>query len=162
MKNIICCLLLTLLPFYNFSQVMEQTDKHFWNTLQTTAAPQKIWAIWTDVPNWNTWDTGLKDASIQGDFKRNAKGIIISLENRTSRFKVVHFEKGKTYTFKTRLPFGALYVKRYLDVKEGVTHFTHEVRFTGLTAGIFAKQFGPEFRRLLPEVMENVRQLAEK
>ncbi len=154
--------MLAFLPFNSFSQAVEQTDKHFWNTLQTTAEPEKIWDIWTDVPNWNTWDTGLKDASITGPFQLNAKGTIVSLKNRTSKFKVVHFEKGKSYTFKTRLPFSALYVKRYLEVRDGFTYFTHEVWFTGLTGGIFAKRFGPEFRRLLPEVMQNVQQSAEK
>ncbi|MEM9364240.1 MAG: SRPBCC family protein [Bacteroidota bacterium] len=162
MRNTIICLTLAFLPLQSSSQTKEPSNKHFWNTVETSASPEKIWTIWTDVPNWKKWDSGLKDATLDGPFELNAKGKIISLEGRTSRFKVTECVSGKSYTFKSKLPFGALYVKRYLEVKQGVTFFTHEVWFTGLTGGIFAKRFGPEFRSVLPKVMENIKKIAEK
>lgn len=140
----------------------EPTNKHFWYSLETTAPASSIWSIWTVVPNWKKWDTGLKDALIEGPFEQDAKGFIISLENRKSKFKVVEYVEGKTYTFRTKLPLGSLYVKRYLALKDGKTTFTHEVWFTGLTKGLFAKAFGGKFREMLPEVLENIRAQAEK
>lgn len=137
------------------------SNKHFWHTVETTADPQAIWNVWTDVSNWKNWDTGLKDAIMKTPFQLKSKGKIISLEGRRSTFKVVAYEEGKSYTFKTNLPLGGLYVKRYIEQKNGKTFFTHEVWFKGLTAGIFAKRFGPEFRKLLPEVMENIKLAVE-
>ncbi|MEM9078499.1 MAG: SRPBCC family protein [Bacteroidota bacterium] len=162
MRNTIICLTLAFLPLQNSAQNKEQSNKHFWNTAKTSATPEKIWAIWTDVPNWKMWDSGLKDATLDGTFELKTKGKIISLEGRTSRFKITAYIPGKSYTFRTRLPLGALNLKRYLKVKQGVTFFTHEVWFTGLAGGIFAKRFGPEFRSLLPEVMEKIKILAEE
>ena len=98
---------------------------------------------------------------MEGPFELGAKGTIISLEGRKSRFKVVDFVENESYTFKTRLPLGGLYVKRYLSRVGDQVTFTHEVWFKGLTGGLFAKAFGPKFREMLPEVMENVRQLAK-
>jgi hypothetical protein len=138
------------------------TNKHFWHTVETNANPEKIWKIWTDVAHWNHWDSGLKDAEISEKFSLNATGSIISLEGRKSKFKVVDFEEGKSYTFKTNLPLGGLYVKRFLEVKNGKTVFTHEVWFSGLTGGIFAKQFGPKFREMLPNVLNKIKEIAEK
>lgn len=139
-----------------------QTDRHFWHSLETNASAEKIWNIWTDVAHWKTWDTGLKDASLTGNFELNARGIIISLEDRKSKFTVVEYIEGKSYTFKTRLPLGSLYVKRYLETGEGVTRFTHEVWFEGLIKGIFAKAFGADFRDKLPGVLENIKNIAEQ
>jgi len=85
----------------------------------------------------------------------------ISLEARKSKFKVVEFVKGKMYTYKTKLPLGSLYVKRYLTEENGQTKFTHEVWFQGLTGGLFAKAFGAKFRQMLPEVMEKIKEIAE-
>jgi hypothetical protein len=144
------------------AQEKQLTYKHFRHTLETSAGPEKIWAIWTDVPNWNTWDTGLKKAEMTEKFTRNAKGVITSLENRKSKFSITDFEEGKTYTFRTKLPLGSLYVKRSWDMKNGKTYFTHEVWFTGLTGGIFARKFGPRFREMLPEVMNKVKKIAEQ
>lgn len=142
------------------AQPNQPSDKHFWYSMETTVAPEKIWHIWTDVPNWKQWDTGLQSAEISGDFALNATGIITSLEGRKSKFRIVAFEEGKSYTFKTRLPLGALYVKRYLETKNGKTVFIHDVRFSGITGGLFAKKFGPKFREMLPDVLKKINEIA--
>ncbi|MDW3194324.1 MAG: SRPBCC family protein [Cytophagales bacterium] len=138
------------------------SNKHFWHSVTTSASGEAIWEIWTDVDQWKSWDSGLQDASIEGPFELNAKGMILSLEGRKSKFQVVAFEPGRSYTFKTNLPLGGLYVKRILAVETGKTTFTHEVWFKGLTGGLFAKSFGPKFREMLPKVMEKIKDLAEQ
>jgi hypothetical protein len=144
------------------AQHTEQTNKHFWHTVETTANPETIWNIWTDVANWKNWDLGLKDASMDETFSLHAKGNIISLEGRKSKFKIVALEEGKSYTFKTKLLLSSLYVKRSLTVQDGKTLFTHEVWFKGFTAGIFAKAFGGDFRALLPKAMDKIKEIAEQ
>ena len=143
------------------AQDSNPTDKHFWYSLETSATPEQIWAIWIDVQHWKDWDTGLKDAEMNGPFQLGQTGIITSLEGRKSKFKVVEYSQGLSYTYKTRLPLGSLYVKRYLSSQEGQMMFTHEVWFKGLTKGIFAKAFGGKFRQMLPKVLENIKQIAE-
>lgn len=137
------------------------TNKHFWYSLETSAPPESIWNIWIDVPNWKDWDTGLKDASMDGAFALESQGVITSLEDRKSKFEVVEFAEGEFYTYKTKLPLGALYVKRYLTEVNGQTVFTHEVWFQGLTGGIFAKAFGEKFRNMLPDVLGKIKEIAE-
>ncbi len=156
-------LIATLLIMSNtlLGQQKEPSNKHFWHSLPTTADRNAVWQTWTDVPNWKTWDTGLQDATINGAFTLGAKGTILSLEGRTSKFEVVAIDPGISYTIKTRLPLGSLYVKRYMTDDELGLTFTHEVWFAGLTKGIFAKAFGANFRVLLPEVMQNVKRIAE-
>ena len=138
------------------------TNKHFWYTVETTASSEEVWSVWTDVNNWKEWDIGLKDASIDGAFGLGTKGIVVSLEDRKSKFKVVEYEEGKSYTYKTKLPLGSLYVKRYLKTKNETTTFTHEVWFKGFTGGIFAKVFGERFRTMLPDVLLNIKTIVEK
>ena len=161
MQKLTLVLTLTLLNMTTYAQEKTPSNKHFWYSLETTASAATIWNIWTDVPSWKEWDSGLKDASIMEDFSYKAKGTIISLEGRKSRFKVIEFEQGRSYTIKTVLPLGSLCVKRSLSSQNGKTLFTHEVWFSGLTGGIFAKAFGAKFREMLPEVLENIKRKAE-
>lgn len=142
-------------------QDKKPTNKHFWCTMQTTASPDSIWSVWIDVNQWKVWDTGLKDAALNGVFRLGATGTIISLEGRKSKFKVIDYEEGKSYIYKTKLPLGSLYVKRYLTTENNQTSFTHEVWFKGLTKGIFAKAFGGKFRKMLPEVLLNIKKIVE-
>lgn len=162
MKKLLLISALTASFNFSYTQSMKQTNKHFSNTLETTATASEIWEIWTDVPNWKNWDIGLKDASLAGNFTLKAKGKILSLEGKKSNFKIVAYEKGKSYTFKTNLPFGGVYVKRYLSLKNGKVFFTHEVWFSGLAGGVFAKRFGPNFKKMLPTAMQNIKEIAEK
>jgi hypothetical protein len=160
--RIIFISMLFFMATHTNAQNAPMSKKHFWHTTETSAQPEAIWAVWTGVANWHVWDKGLKNATLNEAFQLHAKGSILSLENRKSAFEVVAFEANKSYTFKTNLPLGGLYVKRSLEVKSGRTFFTHEVWFSGLTSGIFANLFGKKFRAMLPEVMENIKKIVEK
>jgi len=162
MRTIIATTILFFTVMQATAQGQQPTDKHFWYTLETQASPEAIWQVWTDVARWKDWDTGLKDAEMPAPFELHAKGTIISLEGRKSKFKVVEFEPGQMCTYKTKLPLGSLYVKRYLKQEGGKTTFTHEVWFAGLTKGIFAKAFGGKFRGMLPGVLQNIKAIAEQ
>ena len=156
-------ILLTVLTMATLNaQSSPQSNQHFSHTENTNASPSSIWNVWTDVTRWKDWDTGLKDAYMDDAFMLGAKGTIISLEGRKSRFTITEFVEGQSYTMKTKLPLGSLYVKRYLKVDEQTTTFTHEVWFKGLTKGVFAKAFGGKFRAMLPDVLENIKQIVEE
>ncbi len=138
------------------------SNKHFSHTLATDVSPGQIWDVWINVGQWHTWDSGLQEAKLDGPFQEGSKGNLTSLEGRRSKFKIVAFDEGRSYTFRTPLLFSSLYVKRYLSTNNGKTTLTHEVIFKGLTAGLFAKKFGPRFRQMLPAVMHKVVEKAEK
>ena len=125
--RIILFIISILFTMQTNAQVKKQSNKHFWNTIETSAEPSQIWSIWTNVSQWKVWDSGLKDASMSQEFKLKARGVIISLENRKSKFKIVEYKEGVSYTLKTNLPLGALFVKRYIHQKNGKRYFTHEV-----------------------------------
>ena len=156
--------LISILLLFNIMALHAQkqpTNQHFWHSIETTVAPEEIWKIWINVSNWKQWDTGLKDAQIEGDFQLNAKGFIISLDGRKAKFKVTEHIENQSYTYKTSLPLGGLYVKRFLSIQNGKTTFTHEVWFEGLSKKLFAKMLGGNFRKMLPEVLQNIKNIAE-
>ncbi|WP_218921442.1 SRPBCC family protein [Haliscomenobacter hydrossis] len=138
-----------------------QSNTHFSHTLETAASPEKIWQIWSDVPNWNQWDEGLKSAELKGAFALNAAGVLIPDKGPKSKFRITNLKAGHSYTFKTKLPLGALHVKRFLEVKQGRTFFTHEVWFTGVSKGIFGNALGKNYRKILPGVMGKIKTIAE-
>jgi hypothetical protein len=158
MQNTLFSLML-LLPVLAFAQ---QSNTRFNHTVETTAPPETIWRIWTDVPTWKAWDDGLKTAELDGPFATGTKGTLIPDKGPKARFVLTEVVPGQSYTFRTKLPLGALYVKRVLSTQNGKTAFTHEVWFTGLTKGMFGRALGRNYRQILPGVMEKIRLLAEK
>lgn len=154
--------LLTLVMLVSGQVLAQQTNTHFSHTLTTEVSPEAIWRIWTDVPNWNTWDDGLKTAELNGPFTAGATGRLIPDKGPKAKFRVTEVVPGRSYTFRTALPLGALYVKRFLSNANGQTAFTHEVWFTGLTKGIFGRTLGRRYRQMLPEVMTTIKRIVEQ
>lgn len=139
----------------------QQTNYRFSHTDSTIAASEKIWQIWTDVPNWKQWDNGLKEAVLEGDFVVGTKGKLIPDKGPKSTFIISDIEPNKSYTFKTKIPFGWLIIKRTLEIKEGYTFFTHDVEFTGILKKILGNKLGENYRELLPGVLAEIKQIAE-
>lgn len=93
--------------------------------------------------------------------KLGAKGKLIPDKGPRSKFIVTQFDAGKSYTFKTRIPFGYLVITRRLSVRDGMTYFTHEVMFTGILRKPLGKRIGARYRAMLPDVMKKIASLAE-
>jgi hypothetical protein len=133
----------------------------FSHTLKTSASPEQIWAIWTDVPHWSEWDTELSRSSLDGAFSLGAIGKLKPKSGPVSPFKISQFNVGRSYTLTMKLPLSQLSIHRYLHVQSGETYFTHEVSFQGFLAFLFGFLLGRRFRIVLPSVMENIKQIAE-
>ncbi|NUO02848.1 MAG: SRPBCC family protein [Saprospiraceae bacterium] len=152
----------TILMFTTMAAQAQESNYHFSHTETTTAPAARIWQVWTDVPNWKQWDKGLKEAILEGEFAIGAKGKIIPDKGPKSKFVVTELKPGESYTFKTRIPFGWLIIRRYLTHTAGITRFTHEVEFTGVLKKALGKNPGKRYRAMLPEVMRTIAALAEK
>lgn len=101
-------------------------------------------------------------AELNGPFMAGTAGKLIPDKGPKITFRLIEVIPGQSYTFSTSLPLGALYVKRFLSSQNGQTIFTHEVWFTGLTKGIFGRSLGRNYRQILPEVMANIKRIAEQ
>ena len=88
-------------------------------------------------------------------------GQLIPDKGPKSKFIISELEPNKSYTFKTKIPFGWLIIKRTLKVSDGKTFFTHDVEFTGLLKKILGNKLGKNYRAVLPSVMNNIKQIAE-
>ena len=139
----------------------QQTNYHFSHSITTTASPERIWQIWTDVPNWKAWDSGLKEARLSGAFQEGAKGTLLPDKGPESKFVIEDVNENGSYKLKTKIPFGRLIVSRYLKKEDGMVTFTHDVKFTGMLRKLLGNKIGKRYREMLPSVMGNIKLIAE-
>lgn len=140
----------------------QQSNFHFSHTESTAVGGDKIGQIWTDVPNWKQWDKGLKKAIIEGGFRVGTKGKLIPNKGPKSTFVISEIVPNKSYTFKTKIPLGWLIIKRTLETKEGITHFSHDVKFTGILKKIIGNKLGRNYKAMLPSVLAEIKLIAER
>jgi hypothetical protein len=140
----------------------KQSNHHFTFTVGVQNTPDKVWQTLIDVPSWHIWDTELIAASLDSSFEVGAKGILIPQKGPKLPFYISEIIPNQSYTFKTKMPIGSLDIKRTLSVENGITYFTDDIEFKGLFKHIFGLILGSGFRKVLPEVMDNFKKLAEK
>jgi hypothetical protein len=133
----------------------------FSHTLKTSATPEKIWAIWTDVEHWAQWDTELANACLESTFALGSIGKLTPKTGQVSRFEISQLSLGESYTIAVQLPLCKLNIYRYLQSQSDGTYFTHEVSFQGLLAVVFGSLLGLKFQAVLPSVMANIKRIAE-
>lgn len=140
----------------------EGSHIHFKHTMTTSASKEQIWSLWTRPETWGSWDGGLKSAQVDGVFKQGARGQLIDVSGRSSSFTITVVELLRNYAFEVKLPLARLTVRRFFEASgNGETIFTHDVRFSGLSAWIFAQIYGPGFRAELPHTMQRLAEFAE-
>ena len=143
--------------------IAEGRNSSFSHSLETTAAPENIWRLWTDVTTWSAWDGGLKSATLDDAFEMGAEGKIIPHRGSIVPFTVTGLAPETSSTFVTKLPFARLVIERSLMPlpDNNGTRFTHHVSFTGPLREIWGLVLGRGFRKELPLTMAKLAKLAE-
>jgi hypothetical protein len=98
------------------------------HTEQTTATPDKIWALWSDVNNWPQWDLGLEACRLHDAFAVGNKFTLRprgSGQDITAELQVV--EPNRRFSDSTQLPFGRLQASHEIDTASGTTTVTHTI-----------------------------------
>jgi uncharacterized protein YndB with AHSA1/START domain len=140
----------------------EGSRSAFHHEVETTAAPEAVWRVWTDVAGWPAWDTELESTRLEDPFQAGASGVLKGKGNPESTFTIEAVEPNRSYRFATALPLGGrLVIERTLTPLEQGTRFRHDVRFEGFGGGLLSLFLGGGYRAALPGVMERIKVLAE-
>ena len=140
---------------------MKQTNYHFSYTISINNSLEKVWEVLTDVQSWHKWDTEIIDAKLDGNFVLGAKGTMKPKSGPKLKFYISQIEDNKSYTFNTIMPVGELVIKRTLNIVNNEVEFKDDIQFTGFLKFIFGLMLGNQFRKVLPNVMQKFKILAE-
>jgi Polyketide cyclase / dehydrase and lipid transport len=139
-----------------------QSNHHFGFTIAVDATKEKVWETLIDVENWHKWDTEILSAKLVKDFSLGSTGKMVPKKGPKLDFYISEITPHKTYTFKTKMPLGWLEIKRTISEENNNVLFNDDIQFTGILKRFFGLLLGGGFKKVLPEVMENFKKIAEK
>lgn len=140
---------------------MKQSNHHFSFTISVKTTKANVWQTLIDVENWHQWDTEILEANLEGNFEKGAKGTMKPKTGPKLKFYISEIIPNQSYTFNTIMPVGELVIKRSLTETINEVHFMDDIAFTGFLKYIFGIMLGGQFRKVLPEVMNNFKRIAE-
>ena len=132
----------------------------------TSARKETIWKLWEDVENWKKFDTLLEYSNLDPNhtFAAGATGVIKARGATKTQFELIDVREGVSFIEKLKVPFyQSIELHRYFEQSEqGVTIFTHEVRFKGRLRSLVYLIAASSFKKELPLVMNRLGALAEQ
>jgi hypothetical protein len=132
-----------------------------WQTqhrIRTSAAPERIWALFQDVAGWKRWNAGIEQIELEGPFVTGAWFSMTPSGQEALRAQLVEVRPGEGFVDETRI--GELVVT--------VTHRIERLapELTGVVYAVEAKgpgaaEIGPAVAADFPEVLAALVALAE-
>ncbi|WP_253821350.1 SRPBCC family protein [Vibrio rotiferianus] len=133
----------------------------FEKRISVEASPQRIYALYTDVENWNQWDKEVKCSHLTGAFEIGSEGILQPSSGPKSKILITDIVPNQSFTVMSKLPFCLLLFEHELLVRGKVTEVIHRVKFSGLTSFLFGKLVGNQIRKGLPSTLQGLKKRAE-
>jgi Polyketide cyclase / dehydrase and lipid transport len=129
----------------------------------TTAAPEVIWRVWSDVERWPEWNADLERAELSGPF---AVGSTITMYQRggdTIELRIA--EASEPEAFADQADLGEVVVRtihRLEPLEGGRVRVVYRMEITGPAADTLGPQIGPEISVDFPQVLTALVERAER
>jgi hypothetical protein len=133
---------------------------HAWSavhTIETTASPERIWALFRDVPGWRRWNAGIEDIRLEGPFEQGTWFAMKPPGQDALRSQLVEVREGQRFVDKTRV--GDLVVTVGHHIEQLGPHRTR-VTYAIEARGPDASQVGPAIAADFPQVLAALVELA--
>ena len=133
-------------------------------SINIKAAPEKIWSIITDGPNYPAWD---KSADrIEGSISPGGKVTAYTKlsANRAFPVKVTTFEPGRKMVWTGGMPLGLFTGVRTFTLApkgDGTVDFTIREDFSGPLLGMMAGQL-PDMTQVFKDFVQGLKERAER
>ncbi len=135
---------------------------NFEASTQINAPIATVFSLYADVPGWPTWDSDVKQATLDGPFVSGARGVIFPNGGPKSEIVFTEVVKNKNFVAQCKLPLCVMRFEHELvEGQSGTTSATHRVIFSGLLAPVFGRLIGSGMRKTLPHALAGLKRAAE-
>jgi uncharacterized protein YndB with AHSA1/START domain len=129
-------------------------------TIETTARPEDVWALWEDVAGWPRWNAGVERAELSGSFAPG--GTITMHPPGQDPIELTIVEAVEPERFVDQAELGPIVVRtehRSERIDGGRLRVVYRMEITGPPADTMGPEIGPQITADFPDVL---RALAER
>ena len=96
-------------------------------SLETAAAPDRVWRVWSDVNCWPEWNPHMKESRLDGPLQVGTRGMINTRSGGKRDVIVTQFEDSKSFELEsTALPMTRMAIRATVTPAAGGTRLTQD------------------------------------
>jgi len=131
------------------------------HSVLVNAAPERLFALYADVPNWHRWDPDTKASSIQGPFQTGTTGSLTPTKGNTVPMLLMSVVPNRSFTVEVKIPLFRMVFEHELLPSNKATTVIHRVTFSGVLALLLGRIIGSQLNKGLPITLAKLKATAE-
>jgi hypothetical protein len=131
-------------------------------SLETMAAPAKVWRVWSDVNHWPDWNPDMNESRLDGPLKLGATGMINTKSGGKHDVVVTHYEEGRSFELEsTALPGTKMAIRATVTSSGAGTRITQGFEPRGLLAPLVGPMMSGTILKTFNSVLGGLKQKVE-
>ncbi|MFF3210976.1 polyketide cyclase [Streptomyces sp. NPDC002886] len=122
--------------------------------IETSAAPEAIWALWADVENWGAWNADIEKIELRGTFAAGAEITMTPAGQDPVELLVAEAAEGEMFVDEAR--FGGLVLRtthRIDRLEPALSRVVYRMEISGEGAAEAGPQIGPGITADWPDTL---------
>ena len=131
-------------------------------SIETSAAPEAVWRLWSDIAGWPRWNDGIEKIEIGGPFAVGSTFTMTPPGDEPIRMRLVQIVPGELFT--DEMDGGGFTVRtvhRLEPAPGGRTRISYRTEISGPSADDVGPQLGPAITADFPDVLAALAKRAE-
>ena len=132
------------------------------HSVETTAAPEQIWRVWSDVSEWPEWNGDIERIELVGSFAPGGRIVMTPFGDEPIELRIADAIKPELFVDEAELDEILVRTVHRVDaLDDDRARITYRMEITGPAADTLAPQIGPEISADFPETLAALAKRAE-
>jgi hypothetical protein len=124
------------------------------HSVETTAAPERIWRVWADVPGWAGWNPDIEDVSIDGPFAAGSEIAMTPAGQDTVRLRIAELRENELFVDEAVIGDAVIRTLHRLDrLDDGRVRVTYRTEIGEPEGSRLGAELGPAITADFPETI---------
>jgi len=131
-------------------------------SVETTAPPDKVWKIWSDMSTWGDWNPNVSTMEWEGGFASGTTGIMNTRAGQHHKMKLVDVVPGRSFALETSVVPGTTFrFNCRIELVSGKARVSQTVEVRGPLGPVLGGMLGPQVSKEFGTLLSNLARRAE-
>jgi hypothetical protein len=130
---------------------------------ETTASPNTVWQVWSDVDAWPEWNPDMNQSHLDGPLRVGTTGTINTRSGGAHSVVVTQFQDGKSFELEsTAMPFTKMAIRATVTPLDTGSRVTQEFEARGFLAPLVTPMMSGTILKTFSQVLEGLTTRVER
>ena len=136
--------------------------REYGTSVESTASPEKVWQIWSDMSTWGQWNPNVTSMDWQGGFASGTTGVMNTPSGQHHKMQLVDVQPGRSFALLTSVVPGTRFrFNCRIEPANGKTKISQTVEVGGPLGPVMGGMLGPQVSKEFITLLQNLARKAE-